>query len=280
MNLNSLIFPAPNKRKNFNLKYYKNHLIFVPKKDKDNKVIHIPCYFEEPRTIEGCNKYILYFHGNAEDIFSSDYIIDILVNNLQYNVIAVEYPGYSIYHQDKCAKEIEKDCLTVYDYLVNEIGIKQENIVVCGRSIGSGPAVYLAANRSPSSLILISPFKSIKEVVASMIGVFNFIVADRFNNYKRINRVICPTLMIHGQKDSLISFTHSIDLCKRISGPYELVLPEEMDHNTFNKYDDIILPITSFLSRYNLNISSTSKNIKIEGNLFKIPDYLLKLEEK
>jgi len=86
--------------------------------------------------------------------------------------------------------------------------------------------------------------------------------------------------MIHGQKDSLISFTHSIDLCKRISGPYELVLPEEMDHNTFNKYDDIILPITSFLSRYNLNISSTSKNIKIEGNLFKIPDYLLKLEEK
>jgi len=247
---------------------------------KDNKEYHIPCLLQESRKKEGSNKYIFYFHGNAEDIFNANSNLEILRNSLPFNTIAIEYPGYSIYYQEKSAEEIENDSLTVYDYFVNKMGINQKDIVVCGRSIGSGPAVFLAANRKPSALILISPFKSIRETASSIIGVFKFIIADRFKNYEIINKVTCPTLIIHGQKDSLISFTHSIDLSKRIGGPYELLLPEEMDHNEFNIYEDFLEPISMFLARFNLNQPSTSKFIKIDSDLFQIPDYLLNIDEK
>ena len=45
------------------------------------------------------------------------------------------------------------------------MNISESNILVMGRCIGSGPAVYLATQFNPLSLILISPFKSIKGAV-------------------------------------------------------------------------------------------------------------------
>ena len=91
----------------------------------------------------------------------------------------MEYPGYSIYYKDKSSKTIEKDTLTVYDYFVNTLKVNQKDIIICGRSIGSGAAIYLAANRTPGGLILISPFTSIKNTVKSIVGIFNVFVADR-----------------------------------------------------------------------------------------------------
>ncbi len=146
---------------------------------------------------------------------------------------------------------------------------------MCGRSIGSGPAVYLAANRSPCALILISPFKSIRETASSILGVFKFIIAERFKNIDIIEKVTCPLLLIHGQKDNLIPFTHSIELSKRTSGPYELMLPEDMDHNEFNLYEDFLEPISNFLKRHNLLNSINMNKVEIFKELFDTPDYIL-----
>jgi acetyl esterase/lipase len=62
---------------------------------------------------------------------------------------------------------------------VKELGVNPKDIVICGRSIGTGPAVFLSANRDPGALILISPFKSIQDTAKTILGMFNFLVADR-----------------------------------------------------------------------------------------------------
>jgi len=98
---------------------------------------------------------------------------------MKFHIIAMEYPGYSIYYKDKSSTTIENDCLILFDYFVNSIGVNPEDIVICGRSIGSGPACYLSANRNPGAVILIAPFTSIKNTVKSLIGIFNILVADR-----------------------------------------------------------------------------------------------------
>lgn len=154
--------------------------------------------------------------------------------------------------------------------------VNSKDIVVCGRSIGSGPAVYLSANRKPGALILISPFKSIRETANSILGVFKYVVADRFNNLNIINNVTCPLLLIHGQKDNLIPFSHSIQLSEKTGGPYELLLPEEMDHNEFNVYEDFLEPITNFLKRHSLLYFNTeSKKIELKQEYFDIPEYMM-----
>jgi len=40
-----------------------------------------------------------------------------------FNILAVEYPGYSFYKEDKCAQIIEADSLFVYDYFKDVLNI-------------------------------------------------------------------------------------------------------------------------------------------------------------
>ncbi len=53
----------------------------------------------------------------------------------------MEYPGYSIYKGKTSSETIKEDSMYVYNYMVNKIGFKQKNIIVIGRSIGSGIAL-------------------------------------------------------------------------------------------------------------------------------------------
>ena len=43
------------------------------------------------------DKFLIYFHGNGEDIGYSYYFGDELRKNLHLNIILMEYPGYGIY---------------------------------------------------------------------------------------------------------------------------------------------------------------------------------------
>jgi esterase/lipase len=52
--------------------------------------------------------------------------------------------------------------LSAYDFLVKDKSVKPENIIVCGRSLGSGPACFLASKRDIKYLALMSPYRSIR----------------------------------------------------------------------------------------------------------------------
>lgn len=87
---------------------------------------------------------ILFSHGNAEDL---GMIYDWLVNlgsNLSVNVLAYDYEGYGkttgFPSERACYENIE----AAYSYLVDRERVPPETIVLYGRSIGSGPSLYLA----------------------------------------------------------------------------------------------------------------------------------------
>lgn len=55
-----------------------------------------------------CNKFLLLFHGNNEDIFQLEMAAGIFREELKLNIIVVEYPGYSIYFSKKNPKLLWK----------------------------------------------------------------------------------------------------------------------------------------------------------------------------
>ena len=61
------------------------------------------------------------------------------------SIMAVEYPSYGIYQDKECsADKIKQDAITVFKYILNSLKIKEKNVIVFGRSIGTGPACFLA----------------------------------------------------------------------------------------------------------------------------------------
>lgn len=127
--------------------------------------------------------------------------------------MAIEYPGYGLYEGSPDEQTIIEDTEAVYEYLIKKLNINPKNILLYGRSIGTGPASYLASRKEVGALILMSAFTSIRAVVKDLAGTWaQYMIKERFNNLEAIAKVRCPTFFIHGQQDKLIPYTHSADL--------------------------------------------------------------------
>lgn len=62
---------------------------------KNATTTNIPCLYLP--YIEGSDKLMIYFHGNAEDLGYSYDFVSTLRKHLKINILAVEYPGYGLY---------------------------------------------------------------------------------------------------------------------------------------------------------------------------------------
>ena len=78
----------------------------------------------------------------------------------------MEYPGYGVYEDvDGCsADKIREDADYLYRYVLQETGLQESDFIIFGRSIGSGPAVYLSSKHNPGAMCLMSAYTSITDI--------------------------------------------------------------------------------------------------------------------
>jgi esterase/lipase len=280
MILDWLIFPSPDS--SYTTEKTNGELIYVPKNFEPDLIVekinrsnanHIPCLFLRATNISVCPKFAIFFHGNAEDINLAYEILNHLRFTLSINVLAPEYPGYGIYPGRPNQEAIFEDSLILYDYLTKVLNISPNNIIIFGRSLGTSPGTYLASNRKVTSLVLISPMISIRTVVKDIMGtLISYFIKDRFETIKMIEKVVNPILIIHGQNDNLIRYYHSTELYNKALAPCELILPENMDHNEFDFFQEFSEPLLDFISRNGIFANTEPCSAKFPPNLFKVPE--------
>ena len=235
----SVIFPAPNpspllltSKDIHNVQFEKS---LIP-------ILFIPCV--------NANKVIIYLHGNSEDIGHISEFLTHLAQGIKAHVVAIEYPGYGLYKsKQKSSEKIESDCEELMNYLIANCKVPVERIIIVGRSIGTGPAAILASKYKAMCVILISAYKSIKEVGMNMVGTIGyFLLKQKWPIISVISKVECPILLIHGKKDILIPYSHSVSLhgvCR--SGESQLLIFDDMDHNNINYEYHIRQPFNRFI---------------------------------
>ena len=243
-----------------NIDKFKNEIIYI-KKDKEN---YIPCLFIQE--LNQCNKFLIIFHGNNEDIFEMEMAAGIIREELKMNVIVVEYPGYSIYFSQRNPKIILEDTTIVYDFIKEKFNVNDEDIFIYGRSIGSAPSIYLASKRKAKALFVVSGFSSLKEVGKGL--YVGWALEDIFKNIEYISKISIPILFIHGKKDSLISWEQSYQLfdnCKTKIKDIKIIY--NMEHN---KYDlkDILNKINDFISNQLEGIDRINKYYNLYNEKF------------
>jgi len=111
----------------------------------------------------------------------------------------MEYPGYGLYKAVPDAQTLLDDALTLYDYTITKFGMRESDVLIFGRSIGSSPSCYIASKRNPAGVILMSPFTSIKQVAKDLVGRFLALaVAERFRNVDLAKEIQSPMFIVHG----------------------------------------------------------------------------------
>eukprot|EP00357_Protocruzia_adherens_P003691 CAMPEP_0115017390 /NCGR_PEP_ID=MMETSP0216-20121206/28091_1 /TAXON_ID=223996 /ORGANISM="Protocruzia adherens, Strain Boccale" /LENGTH=293 /DNA_ID=CAMNT_0002388203 /DNA_START=357 /DNA_END=1238 /DNA_ORIENTATION=- len=252
MELNWILFPAPSS--SYLASDFDQELRWVPRRNPAKDQTHIPCLYLPYRL--GASKILIYFHGNAEDLGQAYGMMDEIRANLMIHVIGVEYPGYGIYKGSSSEKQILEDAESVFSFLTDQVGWSPSDVILCGRSIGSGPATELASRKNPCALALVSPYTSIRDVASHVAGTFlSKMLAQRFENERNIENVNCPTFIVHGKNDALIPWTHSVQLTRKCPGNCTLYAPDEMDHCRIDVTEDLAIPMARFFGHNDIDIS-------------------------
>ena len=114
-----------------------------------------------------------------------------------------------------------------------------DHIIVAGHSLGGGVAVGLTADRCrkggserPGALLLMATFSSAVDVARDHypwlpVGA---IMRNRFESLASAGDLSCPTLIVHGDRDSLIRIEHGRRLAKAIEGARLVTVPGA-EHN-------------------------------------------------
>ena len=106
---------------------------------------------------------LIYFGGNAEDVSYS--LPGLAAAFPGHAVYLMHYRGYGGSTGAPSEAALIADALALFDKVYSE----HKNIVVVGRSLGSGVAVQLASRRPVARLVLVTPYDSIAEIAVEVV---------------------------------------------------------------------------------------------------------------
>jgi uncharacterized protein len=178
-------------------------------------------------------KALLYFGGNAENVaYSVPELADIFPGHAIY---ALHYRGYGGSAGTPSERAIQDDALRLYDHVRREHG----QVIVIGRSLGSGVAVRVAAERPVSQLVLVTPYDSVLGIAAKQFPYIpvQWLLVDKFESWRHVPRIAAPTLIIAAEHDEIVPRWSTERLHARFpAGGATLQFIPETDHNTVGQH--------------------------------------------
>jgi pimeloyl-ACP methyl ester carboxylesterase len=155
--------------------------------------------FASTRELAG-PKALVYFGGNAEDV--SQTVPELAFAFPDRAIYALHFRGYGGSAGTPSEAALVADGLALFD----RVHADRADIVVIGRSLGSGVAVQVAAARPASRLVLVTPYDSLVAVGAAQFPVFpvRWLMKDPFDSAARAPGLTVPTTLIVAGRDEVV----------------------------------------------------------------------------
>jgi pimeloyl-ACP methyl ester carboxylesterase len=190
---------------------------------------------------------ILYFGGNAEDV--SWMIEEAPARAPGVGWLLTSYRGYGGSEGAPSEAALSADALAWYDYAAREI--KPNKILTLGRSLGSGVAVHLAAERPVGGVILAAPYSSLVHVAKHYYPWLpvRIMLRHKFDSIGKAPGIRAPLLCLVAGRDEVIPPVLARRLFDAWGGPKTWVAMEGAGHNTADSHPLFWQNVTEFLVR-------------------------------
>lgn len=190
---------------------------------------------------------VIYFGGNAEEV---SYMAGMAPNVEPSLLLVVNYRGYGGNPGSPGERALFADALALYDWAAARPDVDPGRIVLMGRSLGSGMAVHVAAERKPAGVVLVTPYDSIRDVAQSMYPTVpvSALLRHPFDSLARAPSIDTPMLALAAGRDQVIPPHHARRLFEAWRGPKQWHEIAAADHDGISSAPDYWPSIRAFLA--------------------------------
>jgi len=241
---------------------FQEKLLFFPEKLKSNFLFQFDQKFEEMNipmedgiSLNGLlfktdqpKGLIFYLHGNAGSLRTWGGVAEVFTA-LGYDLFILDYRGYGksegvIQGQAQMYQDVQR----AYEVLKSRY--PEQEIIVLGYSMGTGPASKLASVNQPKLLILQAPYYSLSDLVKHYFPIFpSFLHKYPFDNYRYIQNCTMPVVIFHGDQDEVIYPGSSVKLKEHFKEQDTLIMLSGQQHNGMTFNPEYQLKIKELLNR-------------------------------
>ena len=174
-------------------------------------------------------KTILFLHGNAGTLENRIHKINHF-RDMNINFLLVAWRGFSGNKGKPTEQNLYEDARSAVKWLESK-GIKENNIIIYGESLGTGIATEIAQNKNFAGVILESPFTSMIEAAKNKYPYLpvKFLLKDKYESNKKIKNIQSPILIMHGKVDNIVPFYMGKKMYELANSP---------KYSYFSEYDD------------------------------------------
>jgi len=167
------------------------------------------------------------WHGNAA--FIDDAVLKLSAyRDLGLSILLVEYRGYGRSAGVPSEEAILADANAWRVKLLKRKDVNRHKFVFYGRSLGSGPAVQMAAEHGAAALVLEAPITSLKPFVSAYLAPA-FLLQDTWDNLAAAPKIKAPAIVFHGAKDGVVPIETGAELAKALNAKF--VTDKKAGHN-------------------------------------------------
>ncbi|MEN8138342.1 MAG: alpha/beta fold hydrolase [Bacteroidota bacterium] len=223
---------------------FQEKLIFFPQKLEKNYQFNFDQEFEELNIKASDGKLlngllfkadstkglIFYLHGNAGSLSSWGNVAN-TYTDLNYDIFIPDYRGYGKSEGKISGQEqLFNDNQTLYNELKKRY--KEENIIILGYSIGTGPASKLASENNAKQLILQAPYYNLTDMMRRRFSFIpTFILKYKFATNEYLKNCKTPVSIFHGNQDRVIYYGSSLKLKEEFKTKINLIILDGQGHN-------------------------------------------------
>src|SRR5688500_5439183 len=181
------------------------------------------------RVNPGRRDVLLFFGGNAESVQHMRDVVHVAAPDRTAYLVA--YRGYGASDGAPSQDALLADALAIYDdALARHPGAR---VAVIGRSLGSGVAPHVAANRTVVRLVLVTPYASLAAVAGAHYPWLptSWLVTERFDSADRLRGYAGDVLVIRAGRDQVIPPTSTDRLLTVFAAPPQVIALPEAGHD-------------------------------------------------
>lgn len=178
---------------------------------------------------------VLYFHGNKKNISWYARYVPAFTRH-GYEVWMPDYPGFGKSTGKLTERRLDEYAVQLYKLARTRFGMN--DIIIYGKSMGTGIASYLASVSDCRELILETPYYSMHSLMADYFPVFavSRLLRYRLPTFEYLPKVSAPVTIFHGTSDWVIPYANAKELKAVLKPGDRFVSIPGGSHNDLNDF--------------------------------------------